>query len=164
MTTYYPLTVGNCWTYTMKDGSNYTNAVTGVDGNIFTMKTSNLDRPQLVRKDGDAYWADNYEAGNFQLILKDGLKVGDSWEIKYKANTIDNILTMTVKEVGVTKQVNGHSYPNVAVVEGDLKMNVAGNLMPANYQVQHYYADGVGLVLTTTSYGDTIPLTACELK
>ncbi len=93
MTTYYPLAIGNNWTYKMKDGNTFTNTVTAVNGNTFTMKNSMQDKPATLRKDGDVYWTDSYEVGNFQITLKDGLKKGDTWEIKYKANNIESILT-----------------------------------------------------------------------
>ena len=71
---------------------------------------------------------------------------------------------MTVKENGIDKDVAGQTYKGLIMIEGDMKMNVNGNLISANYSIQHYYAPDVGLVLTTSSYGDVIELTSCEIK
>lgn len=163
MSTYYPLAVGNTWTYKMQGGKTFTNTVTAADGNLFTMQNSMIPRPQTVRKDGDTYEADNFEANNFQVFLKDNLENGDNWEINYRANNIENILMMTVKEKGMSLEVEGKTYEDVIAIEGDMKMNVNGNIISANYLVQYYYAKDVGLVLTTTSYGDSMGLVSCEL-
>jgi hypothetical protein len=164
MTTYYPLAVGNTWTYKSKDGSTFTNSVISQDGTTFTMNNSLLGKPQYVRKEGDTFLADNFEAGNFQILLKDNSKAGDAWEIKYKANNFDNILYMTVKEIGIQKEVEGKVYQNVMVIEGDLKINMNGNMTSLNYLVQYYYAPDIGLILTTSSYGDVMGLVSDELK
>jgi hypothetical protein len=164
MATYYPLAVRNSWTYKNKDGSTFTNSVLSQDGNTFTMNNSLLGKPQYVRKDGDTFLADNFEAGNFQVLLKDNAKAGDAWEVKYKANNFDNILYMTVKEVGSQKEVEGKVYNNVMLIEGDLKINMNGTLTSLNYLVQYYYTLDIGLILTTSSYGDAMGLTAYQLK
>lgn len=164
MATYYPLAAGNNWTYKMKDGNTFVNSVLSVNGNTYTMNNSMLNKPQYMRKDGDIFYADNFEEGNFQILLKDNPTKGDAWEVKYKANNFDNILFVTIKEVGMEKEVEGKVYKDVMVVEGDLKINMNGNLTSLNYLVQYYYAADVGLILTTTSYGDIIGLTSYELK
>lgn len=71
---------------------------------------------------------------------------------------------MTVKEAGISKEVDGKTYQDVILVEGDMKMNVGGNLISANYLVQYYYASGVGLVLTTSSYGEWMGLISYQLN
>jgi len=164
MTTYYPLAVGNTWTYKNKDGSTFTNSVISSEGNAFTMNNSLLGKPQYVRKEGDTFLADNFEAGNFQILLKDNPKAGDTWEIKYKANNFDNILYMTVKETGMQKEVEGKVYQGVLLIEGDLKINMNGNMTSLNYLVQYYYAPDIGLILTTSSYGDSMGLVSYQLK
>ena len=90
--------------------------------------------------------------------------MGETWDINYSANGIASILTMTVKETGLTKEIDGKTYNDVTLVEGDMKMNVNGNLISANYLVQYYYAKDVGLILTTSSYGDSMELTSYELN
>jgi hypothetical protein len=164
MAIYYPLAVGNTWTYKTKDGKTFTNSVTAGDGHRFTMKNTMIDRPSAVQKDGEAYSSDNFEAGNLQIFLKDNHKKGETWDIKYKANNFENVLKMTVKETGVSKTVEGKMYTDVVMLEGDMKIKVNGNLMSANYLVQYYYAPGVGLILTTSSLGDAMSLTSYELK
>ena len=69
MASYYPLAVGNLWTYKMKDGSTYTNTVTAVDGNTYTMRNSAADKPVYVKKDGNVFTTDSYENNNLFLCL-----------------------------------------------------------------------------------------------
>ncbi|MFI5172904.1 MAG: hypothetical protein ACHQFW_10965 [Chitinophagales bacterium] len=150
----YPLNAQNSWTYKQKDGSTYTNSVTAANGNEFTMLNSAANKSTLVKKDGNDYITDAYEPNNFQIFLKEGLKAGDTWEIKFTANGIQSILVMTVKEAGITKEVEGKNYNDVIMIEGESKMNMNGNLMSLNFFTQFYYANNIGLILTTSSYGD----------
>lgn len=164
MATYYPLAVGNTWTYRMTDGNTFTNTVTAADGDQFTMQNSMQDKLQYVKKDGSTYLADNFEAGNFQVLLKDDLQAGDTWQISYMANNFENLLDMTVLESGIAKEVNGTTYDDVLLIEGDMKMNMNGQIMPLNYKVQYYYAPDIGLILTTSSHGDEMGLTSYEVQ
>jgi hypothetical protein len=163
MATYYPLAVGNTWTYQMADGNTFTNTVTAADGDHFTMQNSMQDKPQYVKKDGATYRSDNFEAGNFQVLLRDDLQAGDTWQVSYMANNFENLLDMNVLEAGIAKEVGGTSYDDVVVIEGDMKMKMNGQIMPLNYKVQYYYAPDVGLILTTSSHGDEMGLISCEL-
>jgi hypothetical protein len=164
MAVFYPLAVGNSWTYKTKDNVTFINSVTALKAGVYSVTCNMADRIVFMKKEGDAYLADTYEAGNFQQVIGDGLKKGDSWEIRYRANNIDDLLAMAVKETGITKEVHGIAYNDVLMVEGDLKMVISGNMIPANYQVQHYYAAGIGHVLTTSSYGDHMGLVGHVLK
>lgn len=160
----YPLALNNKWTYKQKDGSTYTNSVTAANGpGEFTMLNSAVNKSSHIRKDGDNYLTDAFEEGNYQILLKDNLKPGDTWEIHFTANGIQSILVMTAIETGASKDVEGKSYSGVTQIEGDSKMNMNGTIMSLNFKTQYYYADGVGLILTTSSYGDYHGLTACEL-
>jgi len=163
MGTFYPLAVGNSWTYKMTDKATFTNRVTANEGNDFTMTNSLQPEPQHVRKEGAVYLADHFEAGNFQTVVSDDLSTGDSWDIHYTANTIETTLTMTVKGMGGSKEVEGTTYSNVLELEGVMTMTMNGNTIPSNYVVQYFYADGVGLILTTSSMGDDMPLISYEL-
>jgi hypothetical protein len=163
---YYPLQVGFEWTYQLKDGSTYTNKVTAVNSSNpqeFTMINSMMNKNQIMRKDGDLYLTDSFEEGTLQTLLKDNLATGNSWEIKFKANGFDNVLVMNVKEVGLSKEVNGKTYQNVAMIEAESKMLMNGNLMSLNFFTQYYYAKGVGLILTTSSLGDSQSLINCNI-
>lgn len=164
MSTYYPLAVGNTWTYRMADGNTFTNTVTAADGDQFTMQNSMQDKLQYVKKDGSTYLADNFEAGNFQVLLKDDLQAGDTWQVSYMANNFENLLDMTVLEAGTSKEVNGTMYDDVLLIEGDMKMKMNGQIMPLNYKVQYYYAPNIGLILTTSSHGDEMGLTSYEVQ
>lgn len=154
---YYPLHVGFIWTYRSKDGSTYKNSVTAVNPanpNEFTMVNSLMNKNQLMRKEENNYVTDSFEDGTINTLLKDNATVGDTWEIEFKANGLDSILVMIVKEVGSTKTVNGKAFDNVIMIEAESKLLMNGTLMPLNYFTQYYYAKGIGLILTTSSMGD----------
>lgn len=46
---HYPLTAGNKWEYKQRKGNTYSNEVTGVSGNLVTMKNSTLPDSSLVK-------------------------------------------------------------------------------------------------------------------
>ena len=161
---YYPLAAENEWQYKQKDGNIYTNKVTAANGNEFTMHNSAANTNSIVKTDGNLFTTDALEAGSFSQWLKNDLQPGDSWEIKFKANGLDCILVMTVKESGLTKEVEGKTYNNVMFVESENKMIVNGNLMALNFFTQYYYADGIGLILTTSSAGDVHALVDYKLN
>lgn len=160
---YYPLAAGNEWNYKQKDGSVYTNKVTAANGNDFTMHNSAANTASTVRTTGNLFETDALEAGNFVQWLKNDLKKDDNWEIKFKANGLDCILIMTVKETGMSKVVEGTTYNNVMFIEAENRILMNGTIMPLNFFTQYYYADGIGLVLTTSSAGDSHALTTCKL-
>lgn len=164
---FYPLAVGNVWEYKSKDGKTFSNTVKAADPskpNQFIMVNSTMATEPRIYKEGDNYFTDSFEAGNFQILLKDNTKVGDTWEVKFKANGIDSVLVMTVKEIGGTKEVEGKSYSDVMMIEAESKMLMNGNLMALNFFTQYYYAKGIGLILTTSSMGDSMGLTNYQLK
>jgi hypothetical protein len=70
---------------------------------------------------------------------------------------------MTVTGVGGVLEVAGTTYPGVLSVEGDMKMSMNGTPIPMVYKVQYHYADNVGLILTTGSQGESMPLIAHQL-
>jgi hypothetical protein len=158
MSTYYPLKAGNSWTYKTNDGSTFTNKVESEDGGVFSMSNSLMPTPSQVKKDGDTFYTDSYEAGNMQPFLKDDAAAGDAWEIKYKANTIDSVLNVKIISTGGTKEVEGKSYTDVMEMEGMMSFIVNGNVINAGTKYQWYYAKGVGLILTTSTLGDNMPL------
>ncbi len=166
MSIYYPLAVGNQWVYGLADGSTFTNTVTEVDPSTpgrFTMMNSAQGTPQFIRKEGDAYLTDSFEAGNFQVLLRDDLKPGDCWDIKFTANGIESVLAMTVKEKGISMDIGGKTYNDLLVIEGESKMLYNGNLMPLNFFTKYHYSPGVGLVLTTSTGGVTMPLVSTRI-
>lgn len=158
----YPLAVGNKWTYKMSNGESYTNSVVGVDGgnpSLFTLHNSSSNSNSLMRKDGDIYYTNGYDGNVFHPYLKDDFVIGTNWAVKYSANTIDTEMTMTVTDVGISKDVEGKIYNNVTVVKGDSKFSMNGSVLPMSYTTEYFYAKGIGLILTTTSNGDAHVLT-----
>lgn len=164
MPNYYPLAAQNEWQYKQKDGSTYTNKVTAANGNEFSMHNSAANTSSTVKKEGEVILTDALQAGNFAQWLANDLKPGDTWEIKFTANGLDSLLIMTVKETGTSKEVEGKNYDNVLFIEAENKMVINGSLMSLNFFTQYYYADGVGLVLTTSSAGDSHALVSYTLN
>lgn len=158
MSTYYPLKTGNRWEYKNNDGSTFTNVVESEDNGVFSMSNSTVAHLTQVKKEGNTLFTDSYEAGNLQPFLKEDAAAGDAWEIKYKANGIDSILNVVVKSTGTEKEVSGKSYTDVMEMEGMMSFNVNGNIINAGTSYQWFYAKGVGLILTTSSLGDNMPL------
>lgn len=161
---YYPLAAGNSWTYKMKDGNTYTNEVTAADGNVFTMKNSTVPDSTQVKKEGDEYLANHWPGGEFQLLLKETTEKDYDWDVKFTANGLESILRHRLKEPSMSKEVNGKNYDNVMMVEAESLLMMNGTLITLSYFTQYYYADGVGLILTTTSAGDEHVLTDSKVQ
>lgn len=163
MSTYYPLKTGNSWTYKMNDGSTFTNTIVSEDNGAFGMTNSTVAHTIVVKKEGDTFYTDSYEAGNLQPFLKEDAAVGNNWEIKYKANTIDSVLAIEIKSVGGIKEVEGKTYNDVIEMEGNMSFIVNGAAYSANTKYTWFYAKGVGLILTTSTMGENMPLVSCIL-
>jgi hypothetical protein len=138
--------------------------VTEQNGDMFTVHTTLVDASTKIKRAGDEYISDSPEAGKAMISFKENLKVGDTWQNSYKVNGIDSTLTYVVKEIGITKDMNGKTFKDVVFIEADSKMSMNGNALPMKYVTQYYYAKGVGLILTTTSMGDEHALTEYEVK
>ncbi len=163
MKNYYPLAAGNEWQYQQKDGTIYTNKVTAVNGHEFTMHNSAANTTSIVRMDGNLMTTDALEKGNFQHWLTNDMKVGDHWVVTFKANGLDCLLLMTVKETDISKDVSGKVYNDVVCIEAESQLIMNGSPMQLNFFTQYYYANGVGLILTTSSVGDVHALTEFKL-
>lgn len=162
---YYPLATGNKWTYKMLDGNTYTNSVIAEEGPLgFAMHNSMTNTTARMRKENGLYLTDSYQPGLYNVSLKENANVNDTWEVKFAANNFDNLLIMTVREIGVTKEIEGKTYHDVMMIEAESKLKMNGNLMSLNFFTQYYYAKGVGLILTTTSHGDRHYLVSYELN
>ncbi len=166
-TVLYPLAVGNKWTYKMTTGGDYTNSIIGVDaGNpsLFTLHNTSTNTNSFMRKDGDIYYTNGFDAKVFHPYLKDDFTVGTNWVIQYAANGITTDMTMTVTAAGESKNVEGKTYNNVTVVKGDCKFSMNGTPLPTTFVSEYFYAKGIGLILTTTSAGDAHILTNYDLR
>lgn len=158
MSTYYPLKTGNSWTYKTNDGSTFTNTIVSEENGTFGMTNSTVAHTTIVKKEGNTLLTDSYEAGNLQPFLKEDAAAGDAWEIKYKANTIDSVLSVVIKSVGGSKEVEGKTYNDVMEMEGNMSFIVNGASYSANTKYSWFYAKDVGLILTTSTLGDNMPL------
>lgn len=148
---YYPLQINNTWTHNFNGDAMITTISSCDDEGIFSITNSLNPILTNIKKIDGEYFSDSHEKGNMQVILKDNLVLGDKWDVKFKANGIDCIYTYIVKEILESKTVEGKEYKNVAMVESDSNMLIAGNLVSINAFTQVYYAKGVGTILTTTS-------------
>ncbi len=147
---YYPLAVGNTWTYDFGGQQMVSTIESGNDGEFTTLNSLNPATSKLKKVNGD-YFSDGLEKDNMQLILKDTLVEGDSWEVKFKANGLDCIYTYTVKEILASKKVGETDYKDVAMVELASFYVINGTRMDMNAFTQNYYAKGIGPILITTS-------------
>ncbi|MBK9982846.1 MAG: hypothetical protein IPP15_10575 [Saprospiraceae bacterium] len=154
MMQYYPLAPGNKWEYKQKDGNLYTNSVVSVNGSIVTMKNSTVPDNTLVKVENGIMYNELMAKDNYQLWLKDDLKKGETWDATFTANGLNSIMAFTVKETGISKEVNGKTYPDVVMLESESKINMNGNLISTQFFTQYYYAKSIGLIMTTSSMGD----------
>ena len=161
---FYPIQTGNSWTYRLSTGETSTNEITESGTDFYVTKTSVGDKLARVKIENNHHISDSFESGNFQTIFIDNAKVGDNWDIHYKANGIDCILKMNVLEISSNKEIEGKNYQDVMMIEGESVFSMNGNVIPSGMKTQYYYAKNVGAVLTTSSLGDYVPLIACELK
>ena len=163
---YYPIAIGNTWTYNDGMGGQFTNSIIKetAPGEFLVNNSLKPDEHLLMKKEGGVYYADVLYADNMQMTLKDDLQVGDTWELTFKANGFDNVLVYTVKELLPSKTVEGREFNDVAMIEAESKMIVNGNLMSINFFTQYDYAKGVGAILTTSSAGSSMPLLSFDLK
>jgi hypothetical protein len=67
-------------------------------------------------------------------------------------------LSVIVKSTGGTKEVEGKIYTGVMEIEGVMSFIVNGSVFNAGTKYQWYYSKSVGLILTTSSLGDNMPL------
>ncbi len=158
MKNYYPVSVGNSWTYKKKDGNTYMNMITSVNGVDFSMTNTDANgvNESNNKIEDNFLKSDVYEEGRMQPNLKLDAQIGDTWEVNFKANNFDNVLVYTVKDILSEKVVEGKIYNDVLVVQAESKMIVNGNLMSINFFTTYYYAAGVGLILTTLALGENI--------
>jgi hypothetical protein len=72
-------------------------------------------------------------------------------------------LTVEIKSVGGSKEVEGKTYTDVMEMEGNMSFIVNGAAYSANTRYSWYYAKDVGLILTTSTLGDNMPLVSCTI-
>lgn len=163
---YYPLAVGNTWIYDF-GGQQMVNRIESFNGEEFISSNSLNPVAGRMKKVNGNYFSDGLEKDNMQIILKDILVQGDSWEAAFRVNGLDCIYSYTVKEVVPVKTVGGKDYKDVAMIEMESFYVLNGTRMTMNALTQNYYAKGVGIILTTTSGvigNNSYPLLSYDLK
>ena len=166
MLKYFPLALQNEWHYKQQDGKIYTKKIIRACNDQFTMHNSATNASSILKTNCHLITTDALEAGNFQPWLTNNLTAGDSWVVKFKAEGIDCIciLVMTVKATGVEQQVEGKLYKKVLFIEAENKILTNAGFISLNFFTQYYYAENVGLVLMTSSAGDSHALTGYTLN
>jgi hypothetical protein len=162
---YFPLQPGNSWTYRMANGATFTNTVDRHESDgSYRLHSTALSSEVTMYYDGDNYRTDSFQPGNIQIILRDQAAVGDSWEVDFVSNGLRNLFCMEVKELRETMDVEGHTYTDVMLLEGESKLVIETEVMRVDFFTQYYYAKDVGLILTTSSRGDYLPLISYDLS
>ena len=166
MANYYPLALENEWQYKQHDGSVYTKKIIAASGNQFTIHNSGSNTCNIVKTDGHLITTDALEPGNFQPWLTGNLSKGDNWVVKFKASGLHCIciVIMTVRETGMDKEVEGKIYSKVVFIEAENKIVVNDGFISLNFFTQYYYAENIGLILTTSSAGDNHALIGYALN
>ncbi len=156
---YSPLTVGSNWTYTYSQDTSaattYTVTVTDkdtvVNGRTYkVLSTSDGSGNNYEAKEDSNYYRFASFAGIGsieELYLKDNRPVSSTWtnnaSFNYPGSPIPLTanLTYTIKEKGITHDVNGKTYKDVIHVNVDISVFTAsiGN-------GDFYYAQGIGLI------------------
>ena len=172
----WPLAVGNSWTYRMNNGIKYSHKVISFNSskpNEFLIKDTFWNKNYIIIKEGKEYKSNSQNKetkiavsnNKSTYLLKDDIRIGQNiGEHKYKIKGVNCVNIYIVKEIGIKKEVEGVIYNDVVVVEANLKMFMNGLTIPQEYYTKYYYAKGVGLILTTSTGGDYIPLISCQLN
>lgn len=162
--TFYPIQVGNYWEYSLKTGGTSINEIVEAGSDYYIVKSNFDNKLSKVQLEGGKHITDTFEVGNFQTVFIDNAQIGDAWDIHYKANGIDCILKMKVMEILPNKEIEGKTYQDVMMIEGESVFSMNGNAIPSGMKTQYYYAKNVGAVLTTSSLGDYSPLIEYKLN
>jgi hypothetical protein len=165
-TAYYPLAIGNTWIHNFGGDKMITIIESCNDAGEFTVSNSLNPVKGIMKKINGEYFTDGMTGR--QSVLKDDLKLGETWKNKFKAPSgLDTVYVYTVKEILPSKTVGGKEYNDVVMIELDSKYVINDVETSMNAFTQNYYARGVGMILTTTSgvIGNTeTPLLSYELK
>lgn len=161
---FYPIQTGNYWTYSLSTGGTSTNEIVETGADYYVTKSSIGDKLVRVKLDNGKHISDSFEEGNFQTVFIDHAQPGDNWNIQYKANGVDSILKMNVIEIIPSKEIEGKTYQDVMLIEGESVFSMNGNEIPSGMKTQYYYAKNVGAVLTTSTLGDYMPLVDSKIN
>lgn len=148
---YYPLATGNSWTYKYGASEMTSHIESSNDTGIFVIANTASPVKSSMQKMNGEYFSDSFEPGNMQMILKDHLKVGDTWEVKCKMNGIDCVYDYKVIELFPTFTVENVEYTDVVHIECSSNMIMNGSRISMNSFIHTYYAKGVGAIQINTS-------------
>lgn len=165
---FYPLAVGNSWTHDFLGQDMITTIESVNEAGEYIVSNSLNPQKALLKKVNGEYFGEALDKSGFNLTLKDNMVIGDTWQHKFKAPSgLDTIYICTVKEVLLSKIVEGKEYKDVVMIELDSLYEIGGVVTSMNAFTQNYYAKGIGPILTTTSGvigNNSSPLKSCELK
>ena len=127
---------------------------------VFTTTIVGEETRAYFRKDNNSYYqlapavniGGTGGAGDVQtLYLKDNQPVGTTWQEDLNAGGAGQHITYTIKNKGITKQVNGITYKDVIEVEVKASANTAGIPdLPAGFDLSTvttgFFAKNIGLI------------------
>ena len=183
-TNYSPLTTGSNWTYNYSESGGspetikltVTDRDTSINGKTYKVLSSsdNSGDNYLAKIDSNYYRFTTFPGiGDFEeLYLKDNRAVNSTWTNSVPftlpgTGSFNADLTYTVKEVGISRTVNGKEYKDV------IHVAVAVNVTLLNFGGgDFYYANNVGLIESSISltppaqpvYSSTQQLVSYEIK
>lgn len=163
-----PSSKGSTWHYKNDQQGNFTLTATGRDTvvngitlHVFENKFDNSPEVTLTyfgQKDDDYYAMSFFpQLGSEMLLyLKGNVPPGTQWtqtapiniDIQVYSGEVNAELTFSLAETGITKEVNGHTYDNVAHVSLLKVMGAIPNLGEISLQTTGdlYFSKGVGLI------------------
>ncbi|MBL7922040.1 MAG: hypothetical protein JNJ40_17125 [Bacteroidia bacterium] len=105
-----------------------------------------------MKKNNGEYFSDSLQAGQMFVLLKDDMKLGDTWRVKFKAPIgLDIVYVYTAKEILSGKIIGETEYKDIASVELDSKYVINDVETSINAFTLTFYAKGIGPILTTTT-------------
>ncbi len=176
-TDYYPSTTGTYWTYQDATDSTATFTMT-VQANDTTIGTSSY---RIIRSDNSSFFPDillrktpglyfskgggiagllgaaisNPVLDQDQIILKDNVAVGSSWNTSFNIDTLGFTVTVnivnTITEKAVPRTVNNISFNDVIGVQTKVSIQIPLLGNQDILSINNYYAKGVGPVEITVN-------------
>lgn len=172
---YYPTTTNSTWKLVNpKDSTNYivetvlsTNSTFSTNSyrNIATYDRSSRDTG-YIRKNIPNYYQYSIIDGTSiyaeQIIIKDNVPVGTTWQYQYPITQsgVSGTLTFSylILEKNVPATVGTFSFPNVIKVRGTVTIAAAGAVLPYKRQFDQWYALNVGPVkFSEVDFNGSVP-------
>jgi hypothetical protein len=163
---YYPLSINNTWEYAgevyfedMATGETmeYVDTIPGdtiIEGELYYIVKNDGGGESFVRKSGSDYLMINsmVNSGDVktQIVLKEDGAEGDKWGYEISTSmygyTTRNVYTFSIFEKLDSYEVNGTTYLDVLVMNGDTETYLDDEPYMSLKDSRYYYAKGIGLI------------------